>query len=232
MSSKKKSSKKKSEPKVYSGMQAAEKLLAVLTESLDSADEILETTREWSDDQPPPLLKCSASYKEAVDRKTFKKFKNLLCFMVDALFGVDCDHDSAVRYRLVDLAREENFLPHMTVPRLGFGAPIDKQLEQLSAAKSNLAAIQERVKLIERLVDEDLKTVVQKLSISRRAHGCKTCKGKGWIETTKETWFALDYGERCRTSAIGCNYRQDSTGPFRVFCECQKSEDDDTGEDD
>lgn len=209
-------------------LKAAKKFLAAVNEALEAADEIHKTTSDWSDsgNKEPPLLRTTASYKDAVDKETFRRFDLLIDFMRDAVFGVDCDYDSAVRYEIVDLARYENFLSGVSVPRVDRQDPLDKQLRQLELARIVKSCVDERVQRIERCVLEgDLKVAVKQFSIQRRALNCKTCKGKGWTETTKEKWEALDYGERCRTSDIGCDYRKDSRGPYRLFCECQKDED-------
>lgn len=226
---------KKRKKTEYPGLPAAKRLMDAVNEALENVDEIVACSEHWSEDgdhlEAPPLLKQSACYKEAVDPAILKKFEGLVSFMTDVLFGVDCDNDHAVRFQIVDQGREENFLPDIVIKRLGYKAPIDKQMRQVELVKMIRDSVSERLKRMERCLEEDLKEVITRISIKRRAKDCPLCKGKGWVETDAATWEALDYGERCHTKEIGCNWQKDSTGPYRLFCACQKSEDDDDGED-
>lgn len=218
----------------------AQRLIFAVSEALPQIDKILKTTNCWSEDRntPPPLLKQSASWRDAVDPKTFKQFGKLIDFLRDALFGVDCDNDSAVQFVLRDCGREEDFLPSFRVPRIGDRATIRQRFEQLELAKSNLKCIQSRIESMERVFMEmDLKKIIQQEDRRQKAKDCTVCKGKGWIETDADTWHALDYGEKCRTADIGCNYTAKPTDKyyktFRLFCECQnESEDEGDSEDD
>lgn len=144
-------------------LDKANKLLTAVREALESADEILATTTDWTDD-PPPLLKQNYSWKEAVDPKTFDQFEKLTAFLVNALFGIDCDHDSAVRFQMVNLNKEENFLPQMTVPRTNFRSSLSKRYRQYEVAKIILSCVQSRVETMERCLDHDLKSLIEKTS--------------------------------------------------------------------
>lgn len=221
---------KKTKKVEYKGLPAAERLLAAVNEAMENVDEIVKCTDEWQQEDSnypsaPPLLKQSASWSDAVDKGTYDKFQKLVGFLTDALFGVDCDSDSAVRFQFVNMAQEENFLPRVTVKRVRYEAPLDKRLYQVELVKMIRDSVQERLNTMERTLDQDIKKVVRRDCIEQRARGCRVCKGKGWVETDKATWEALDYGERCRTSEIGCNYQRGSTGPYRLFCACQKNDD-------
>jgi hypothetical protein len=224
------SKKKKYSKKEYKGLPVAERLLAAVGEALENIDDVVECTDEWSGDgadrRPPPLLKSSHSWGDAVDKNTYEKFQRLVGFLTDAMFGVDCDNDSAVRFRFVDMSREENFLPAATVSRVDYEAPLDKWLYQLELVKMIRDSVAERVKSMERVLDSDIKTEIRQICIRQRAADCDLCQGKGWVETDKATWGALDYGERCRTQEIGCDYRKESRGPYRLFCDCQTADDD------
>lgn len=222
---------KKKAKKNYPGLPAAQKLMSAIREALESVDEIVRCSEEWDETagdypSPPPMLKQSASYKEAVDPKDLKKFESLVSFMTDVLFGVDCDNDHAVRFQFVDQGREENLLPGFIVRRVPYEAPLDKRLRQVEIVKTIRDGVNERLKRMEASIDDDLKKVVRATCIKQRARDCHVCKGKGWVATDKDTWEALDYGERCRTKEIGCNWQKDSTGPYRLFCACQEDVDD------
>lgn len=217
----------------------AQRLLRAVEEALPHVDSILKTTDLWCkrpgaksdyDRDPPPLLKQSATWREAVDPETLKQFSTLIDFLRMALFGVDCDNDTAVRFVLRDVGREEDFLPSVRVPRVKGDSSVAKRFHQLEMAKINLKCVQSRVEQLERSFESDLKEIVKRDDRLRKAKNCKTCKGKGWVETDAATWHALDYGEKCRTGDIGCDFRAKPEDKyyktFRLFCECQKEEED------
>lgn len=216
----------------------AERLLHAVTEALPQIDNILKTTDEWSDDlkTKPPLLRTSYSYRDAVDPETFKQFSTLIDFLRMAVFGVDCDCDPAIRFDLLDRSREEDFLPACRVPRVGDDASIAKRFQQLELARINLKCIQSTVERMEKNFEADLKEIIKKDDRRQKAKDCETCKGKGWIETDAATWHALDYGEKCRTADIGCDFRAKPDNKyyktFRLFCECQNESDEEASEDD
>jgi len=216
-------------------LKRAKKFLKAVREALKHVDEIHDTTNEWTENEKtgatkaPPLLKQSATWSDAVDPETFERFEKLVDFMRDALFGVDCDCDSAVSFVIVDRAREETQLPISRVPRVGWDEPLIKQYRQLRALKLNLSCLQERVSAKERGLEEDISKLLRKEERLSKAEGCHVCLGKGWVDTDFETWNALDFQEKCKTEEIGCN-RNVTEAPkscysrrtkFRLFCECQ-----------
>jgi hypothetical protein len=243
--------KPKKEPKEEQGytpedLARAERLLRAVTEALPQIDNILKTANEWRkregsssdwDREPPPLMRQSASYRDAVDPATFEQFSTLIDFLRMSVFGVDCDNDPAVRFVLQDRGREEDFLPSFRVPRVKDRASLSKRFEQLELAKMNLQCMKSTVDRMEKSFERDLTAVVLLDDLLQKAKDCTVCKGKGWVETDRDTWFALDYGARCRTADIGCDYtakpEDEYYKTFRLFCECQnESEDDgDSGDD-
>jgi hypothetical protein len=213
----------------------AKVFLDAVHRALENAEGINKATNEWTRQEgelyntAPPLLKQSVSWLEAVDPDTFKKFNLLVDFMRDALFGVDCDNDSAVRFATVDMAREENFLPTCTVKRVDYDDPLIDRHRQIELMELNIASLQERLRGTKRCFDEDLKKKLRADERIRKAKGCETCQGKGWVKTTFEVWSALDYGAKCRTADIGCDFRlkEDRRGAkYRLFCSCQTKDDD------
>ena len=84
-------------------LERAKALLELFEEDLQHADEIHETVSgDWGTDDKgfralPPLLKTSLSWSKAVDPEKLKRFETLVYFLKDAMFGVDCDSDSAVQ---------------------------------------------------------------------------------------------------------------------------------------
>jgi hypothetical protein len=208
-----------------------ERLLTAVKEAFPNIEVILKTTTAYSADRmtAPPLLKTG--YNWDVDPETFKQFKSMVNFLNNAIFGVDCDSDPAVLFRFVDRSREENFLPSVRVPRVRDHGSLAKRYQQLSLAEMNLASAQTRVNDMRRMIDRDLRELVEKEDRKSKAQDCDTCKGKGWVKTDQATWRALSYTEQCRTRAIGCNVQEGGEHKvYRLFCECQKEEAGDGGD--
>jgi len=208
----------------------AERLLVAIREALPHVDEIYETVNNWvAGEDPPPLLKQNSSWREAVDPTTLEQFRTLTAFLTQALFGVDCDNDRAVQFAFVDRSREENFLPHWRIPLVDdVDGDLDKRYRQWELAQNIVDQAKSRADSMKRMLDEDIKKIVQRESRLQRAQDCEECKERGWKDVDPDVWFALDYGMKCRTAQIGCNFRLKEPTPgakYRVFCYCQEDSD-------
>lgn len=200
-------------------LEAAKKLLAAVEEALPLADEIYKHTNDWvAGEDPPALLKFSGSYREAVDPETLEKFRTLTAFLTDALFGVDCDNDHAVRFAFVDQGREENLLPFRRVARVdSYEDSLEKRFHHWKGIQDIADTAQSKADREKEFLDGDIKKLVMLDALRRAAVECETCEGKGWIKTTEEALEGYWYGIYCEGWGIGA-YRN---GPFRLPCECQ-----------
>jgi hypothetical protein len=212
----------------HEGLELAQALLKTANAAMENIEEVCDTVGRWDDDgNPPPLLKTVSSYTSDVDKEKFEQFHSLVHFLREAIFGVDVDNDSVVRFSLVHLGMHENVLPTFYVPRADWGDPLDKRFQQVKLAQANADVLQARVDSMRKAIDEDVERLIKLSSMRQRAKDCDVCKGKGWVKTDYETWAALDYQDKCKTELIGCNLniREKPTwggGVFRLFCECQK----------
>jgi hypothetical protein len=200
-------------------LNRAKALLEAIKTALPHADGIYKATNDWvAGEDPPPLLKFSGSYQEAVDTKTLEQFKTLVAFMTDAVFGVDCDHDSAVRFAFVDQGREENLLPFWRIKRVDdVDGSLEDRLRQMELMQNVADSAQAKADHMKKFLDEDIKAVVRREALHRAAKECEPCKGKGWVKATKKDIEGFYYGIYCENWGIGA-YRN---GPFRFPCHCQ-----------
>lgn len=222
-------------PTAKQGLKHAEEFLKAIKKAMKHAEAIEATVEEYQQvegDNLPPLLKSTSDW--AVPKKDIAAMRSLMNFFRRAIFGVDCDSDNAVFFSICDRTREENFLPTCHVPRVDWDdASLYKRYEQLRKARLIVSSAQGRVDIMERCLDEDLQKIIKKDDRLRKSKNCPTCRGKGWVESDQETWEALDYYQKCLTGDLGCKWRHwdhennRGKGPYRLFCECQKDDDDD-----
>ena len=224
------------EPKLTDdGIKRAKKFLKAVREALKHAKAIHATVSVYPEVEgkpyrdSPPLLKESAGWE--VDPEEFEAFEYLVHFMSEAIFGVDCDSDSAVRMAFVNMQQHENFLPPCRVERIDWDERGDllRRQRQIELVKIIINSARSRLEGMERCYEDDLKKFLRYHQRLKLAKGCATCDGKGWVDTDWETWNALDYQEKCRTEDIGCdrNLKEPPTNRYsraklRLFCECQK----------
>jgi hypothetical protein len=192
---------------IREGFENIDKLEEVLTPKQgERRAEFVPHTDGW----PHPAEKINA-------------FRTLVDFARMAILGSDSDGDCQVKFRILDRKREEDTLPWCRVPSSDWDGPIGKRYQALENARLIAASAQSLVKRLEEGLDRDVKEIVQKHDMKIKARYCDVCKGKGWVETDKDTWVGLDYGEKCKTKIIGCQYSNDRP-PYRIFCECQQME--------
>lgn len=129
-------------------LDLAKKLLAVFKEAMPHYDAICDTVSDWvAGEDPPPLLRCSYTWSEAVVPEEFDQFRGLLHFLNEAIFGVDCDNDSAVKIVLVDKARD--------MRRFGFAIPrIPREGSTLKDIMTALQRARSGTKIAQGIVEE------------------------------------------------------------------------------
>lgn len=100
-------------------LEQAKALLAAFEEAMPHHDAICDTvTQGCAGEDDPPLLRCSASWREAVDPEKLKQFQGLIHFLKEAIFGIDCDSDSAVRVIVIDRGRDQRRGMNFKIPRI------------------------------------------------------------------------------------------------------------------
>lgn len=215
----------------------AKEFLRAVKKALKHAKEIHNASSEWTTDEKkgyakkPPMLRTTSNWE--VDDDTFEAFELLVDFMSNALFGVDCDSDSAVLIAMVNRKKHENFLPTCRVPRMDWNDPdLLKRFRQLSLAQIVMHSWRERYETMERGFMADVETHLKEQKRLRLAKGCELCAGNGWTDTDYVTWNALDWQTKCQTALIGCDphtKEERSRGTYRIFCGCQQEASVDVG---
>jgi len=196
------------------------KLKAALEEAMEHPKEI-EKSLAWVNSSLPDIIPSHADWPHTEEK--IEAFRALVEFARMTIFGVDCDSDCQIRYRIQDRKREEDFLPMLRVPRVDWDGPVYPQFRAVSNAKAIAASAQSTVERMEKGLQHDIEEIVQLHDLKRKAKYCDICGRKGWVDTDKDTWVNLDYGVKCQTKILGCNFRDDKP-PYRIFCECQEDE--------
>ena len=194
--------------------------LDAVHKAMENIDDVVATVNEYSDTHDyPPLAASYTSRRDAIDEEKLEKLESLVHFLTRALFGRDCDNDPVVCFSLVHLGTHENFLPFWKVPKVDdFDDSLEDRLRNYRLAKRILETVQTTVDRKKRFIDEDVERVIKTQSMLKAAEQCDTCRGKGWIKSTKKTYEKHSYGVYCENWGIGA-YRN---GPYRVPCKCQK----------
>jgi hypothetical protein len=200
-------------------LNRAKALLEAIKTALPHADGIHEATSGWvAGEDPPPLLKSSDSYRKAVDPETLAQFRTLTSFLTDALFGVDCDNDHAVRFAFVDQGRELNLLPFWRITKADeYDDPLEDRYRQWELTQNVADSVQTKADSMKRVLDEDMKEIIKRDAVRRAAQDCYDCKGKGWVEASEQDIEGFYYGIYCENWGIGAG----RNGPYRFPCKCQ-----------
>jgi hypothetical protein len=131
-------------------LERAKALLTAFEEALPHCEAICDTVSDWvAGEDAPPLLRSSYSWREAVDPEKLNKFRMLLFFLGEAIFGVDCDNDSALRIILIDRARDLR-RPGFAIPRISDKPTLKEILYSLQRARLDVRSSQSVVDEVER----------------------------------------------------------------------------------
>jgi len=111
-------------------------------------DAVCDATGNWvAGGDPPPLLRFSDTWRKAVDPEKLEQFKGLVHFLKEAIFGVDCDNDSAVRVIVIDRARDQRRGMNFKIPRI----PDKPTLKEIMTARECASA---NAKIAQGVVDD------------------------------------------------------------------------------
>jgi hypothetical protein len=133
-------------------LERAKKLLAAVEEAMPYTDEIHKTVSQWdADKNPPPLLRSSYSWSEAMEsnEEKLKQFETIVHFLTETIFGVDCDNDSVLNFVFIDKSRYQHRLPPFKVPRLPDKSTLKEIMRALDLAKTNAKTAQSVVNGVE-----------------------------------------------------------------------------------
>jgi len=131
-------------------------LLASFEEAMPHHDAIYETVNgDWGTTDEgyrkmPPLLRSSLSWRKAVDPEKLKQFEGLVHFLKEAIFGVDCDNDSAVSVIVIDRGRDQRRGMNFKVPRISDKPTFKEIMTARDCASTNAKIAQGIVDDIER----------------------------------------------------------------------------------
>ena len=132
-------------------LDQAQELLATVEAALPCVEGLCGTVREWNGSEPPPLLRSSASWRDAMkgNEKKLEQFESLVYFLTEAIFGVDCDHDSVVTTRFIDRSRYQHRHPPFRIPRLPDKPTFKEIMRARELAQTNVDAARETLRHIE-----------------------------------------------------------------------------------
>lgn len=191
----------------------AEALVATIRSAMEQADhyDLGWTTRHVD------LPKCIPMDhgKWTVDPKQLERFETIVHLLVCALFGVDSDGDSPIKFVFIDRTRESTQLPIMSVRQLELGERNEnKIMGALVAAQANAqAAAKDADRLLGQLERALRKNTLDR-AIRKAAEGHEPCKQSGFVR--------VSYDESEKWMEGNPRYRHEMpTG--RIFCECQKA---------
>ena len=126
-------------------------LLKTFRECMPLCEGIIETVRKWEDRVPPPLMRSSPTWRDAMkgNREKLEQFEGLVYFLTEAIFGVDCDGDSVISTSFIDKSRYLHRHPPFRVPRLPDKPTFKQIMEARELAQTNVASAQEVLRVIE-----------------------------------------------------------------------------------
>lgn len=132
-------------------LELAQKLLAVFEECLPHVDEIHNTVSKWENKKRPPLLRSRESWRKCMEGNVEKleQFEGLVHFLAEAMFGVDCDHDSVISMSFIDRSRYQHRHPPFKVPRLPDNPTLKQIMTARELAQTNAACAQEVLRHVE-----------------------------------------------------------------------------------